>query len=945
MLASEVLESEGLDDDFNMVLASDYNWRIKIYFKLLKRIRDNQHGMVTPWPEEVEPVQLHHWNILPKTCCNTREKLEVSKKKSLSKPGPAPGPITWSISDIAKAAALLNVPPKLVDFEDEQEMRRVYSLIFDTYRYKGVLNQALNDISFFQLHTALKKVSTHVWLLFFDLYHRSFKKRDTSDLKTATKLFESAGILNVENVLWTQRIKLAAAVARLRIKNSALNLNDLLPKHLRNERCSDASGKYPVTCWINSNRIKNDDEIIMALEKALCLTHIDIDANLSPNSYKYDHLCPNFLTFHHSLRAVLARSFLVQKHKLIVQDRSFCLGPATFGKIINELELTGTVIQSHVNSPRTTAYLAMLLSKNSKINKLLVFGAGSRKEEYSKYLEEIGVTNVSVYSEKLTEIPPQSNFLEEVMAVFATPPNSYSAINDPLDLVCSRGGDLSMLEVLTESEITEEGRERVTGILDEQRKTLKYAMSRPQIQLVLYETHSELSIENQDMVQKTMKDINKLTTLKHAALQGKLRVDPIYSDMLLEEINNNETIKIEIFPSEDSSRNSCKTPSIRSCSSHETFNNFYHDVNIPNCDLFDIPALPKLCINADDCLNLSNEGCYLALIQRKEVTKLNDKYMIEMAETRGLFGNSSTTTTRTKGSRSSKAKKQEKRAASPPLTRNKRKPKQIQIERIAAPTEASSIKQFQAVPSEGQPCRKVKKEEDKTNSKVPQSRRWWTETTQHLTNLRQSLIHQNILPNIKKASSQPFFKTLKRSFKIDEIVAKSSENNKIPVFPRLRLTRNIHKYQKRMEYFEDVCKDVSIISKKMESYKTTSNKDVCEIMEITRKEHYQKTQKEKSKVKDKQFFHILKQLTRSNEQLKQIVSSRIPYRWFKNNNPLYKYRSCERNMSSTRLSIDENGKEKNFKQINQSPKDKRIKLTVISPLFFKNDQKKKKVMQ
>lgn len=47
--------------------------------------------------------------------------------------------------------------------------------------------------------------------------------------------------------------------------------------------------------------------------------------------------------------------------------------------------------------------------------------------------------------------------------------------------MCSRGGDLTMLEVLTESEETKEGKARVAEILDEQRKTLRFVMSRPQV--------------------------------------------------------------------------------------------------------------------------------------------------------------------------------------------------------------------------------------------------------------------------------------------------------------------------------------------------------------------------------------------------------------------------------------------------------------------------------
>lgn len=38
-----------------------------------------------------------------------------------------------------------------------------------------------------------------------------------------------------------------------------------------------------------------------------------------------------------------------------------------------------------------------------------------------------------------------------------------------------------MLEVLTESGDTKEARERVASVLEEQKKTLRFAMSRPQV--------------------------------------------------------------------------------------------------------------------------------------------------------------------------------------------------------------------------------------------------------------------------------------------------------------------------------------------------------------------------------------------------------------------------------------------------------------------------------
>lgn len=290
------------------------------------------------------------------------------------------------------------------------------------------------------------------------------------------------------------------------------------------------------SCFRNIEKLKQD------IEKEFNLELINSTDILKPNTFYWDKHCPNIVAFHSTMRTFLARSQLVKTYKLIVQNKSFCLGPATFGKHVTELELNGSVIQTHINSPRTTAYLAAILSQNEKIKKIMAFSAGQRKLEYESYLNDLGMTNVAIFSDRLIDVSPDANYFEEVVAVFATPPNSYSAVNDPIDLVCSRGGDLSMLEVLTESEETNEGKERVFGILDEQKRTLKFAMSRPQIQFVLYETHSGIDAENSEMVEKTVKEVNKIAKLHHAALQGKLLIALNSSDLENQEINNNEKI-------------------------------------------------------------------------------------------------------------------------------------------------------------------------------------------------------------------------------------------------------------------------------------------------------------------------------------------------------------------------------------------------------------------
>jgi hypothetical protein len=41
---------------------------------------------------------------------------------------------TWTASDIIKAGCILTIPPRHLHFEDEGEMRRIYSLIYDVFR-------------------------------------------------------------------------------------------------------------------------------------------------------------------------------------------------------------------------------------------------------------------------------------------------------------------------------------------------------------------------------------------------------------------------------------------------------------------------------------------------------------------------------------------------------------------------------------------------------------------------------------------------------------------------------------------------------------------------------------------------------------------------------------------------------------------------------------------
>ncbi|KAJ9581286.1 hypothetical protein L9F63_023536, partial [Diploptera punctata] len=655
---------------------------------------------------------------------------------------------------------------------------------------KSVLNQALVDAYFFHpLSKAFRYVCGKqfqnqpnlIWLLFYDLYKRRFLPRDHHEEHERIKLFERSGLLEADNLLWNMRVKLAASVARLRIKNNALQLSQLLPLHLRDERVI-ALDEAPVTGWINTFLIEVE-EVKCTVEKA-GLSTPKSDKKIDVYNYEFDTLCPKFIKFHSSQRSDLAQSTLVKRHHIILQDRAFCLGPSIMCNILQDLDLSGKVVQTHINSPRTMAYLANILLDNDKIESLVAFGAGGRKEEYEEYLRQLGITNTQVYAERFVDISSESAILENVVAVLATPPNTYSGVIDPVDLVCSRGGDLSMLEVLTATEIGGGSRERVNSIMEEQRQTLRMSMSRPQIQIVLYETHSIVSAENSEMVSRLVNEMNYNAKEKHAEEQGKSLPSPSY-------MSSPKREGAEFSPSGGSDSRITPTSNIISVDIVEKDAKDLDKVNdldivVPPCDLFELSALPENIPETGIAATIEKEGCYLAYLRRKEIVRLNAKYMINIAESRGLFGGETGSGKEGKKTAGRQHRKkpelQRSESGSPIPVRPKSRRFKFEVDRIAAPTHASILRRSTACSGSSQdssslhsviPCVRhqthLQQEGNVTvriNPKVAaqvrrqDARRWWAETAQHLLSFgfnvdRKDSLDESEKPSLKLTRSRP----------------------------------------------------------------------------------------------------------------------------------------------------------------------------------------------
>ncbi|CAH1635075.1 unnamed protein product [Spodoptera littoralis] len=772
LLAQLFLQEEAARQDGDtseaekLVLPSDKDYRLQKYFVLVelqKDLEEDEDGNKVAKPVEEPVEEWAPWSLVVATK-NPHAPPPVAVKTS---PGPA-----WDIGQVLKAARLLCKPPLPVDFDDEQEMRCVYSLIYEVFRYKSILDQALEDVAFLVEHREFLEHRHALWLFLMELTRRRWGARSRSEMERATQLLEEAGypFKNIENTLWDERVHLAAAIARIRIKNRAFSLADLLPPHLREERVSACVNKDTVTGWVNTFKAKKVALLVKRLHE-LGYTYSN-SRQLCAGEYRFDRVCPRFITLRPPENDSIGQLDLVRDGVIVLQEREFCEGASTLCRALRANCLRGVVAQTHASSPRCSAYLAAQLRElaavlkakapaapaTPELGKLVVFGAGDKVESYVCALRELGIeaseapqsgAPVCVISDPVHyDTPVVTNALDGVVAVLATPPNSYSAVTDPIDLVCGRGGDLAMLEILTESEIDVEGKARVQSILEEQKKTLKSLMSKPQIQLILYETHSALEAENQAQITRAVAEANRLARERHALLKRKHRqpspqkqtalsvvnetvvvganaanepLEPNESVSSLGSVSHSELDKDENEDDEMSlsecsptgspsgsrpstAKNKSSTtalkkqaenmdvhtspgttkarpiPTMPNCDIPKDPDKDSPNVIVPSCDLFEIRTLPNLGNGLDINYILDRDGCFLGLIQRKEITRLDAKFMIRVAEDRGLFGPGA-------GAPQPQRRKRTETAALSP--RRRRRKASFEVERVAAPTYAS----------------------------------------------------------------------------------------------------------------------------------------------------------------------------------------------------------------------------------------------------------------
>ncbi|XP_046399348.1 uncharacterized protein LOC124165864 [Ischnura elegans] len=234
-----------------------------------------------------------------------------------------------------------------------------------------------------------------------------------------------------------------------------------------------------------------------------------------------------------------------------------------------------------------------------------------------------------------------------------------------------------MLKMLNKERAREEleEQEKLVRLNQEQWEVLSLCLSLPQTQVVVYETHSMKTSENKELVENAVNAANSAATANFKKYMEEKNVIQ-KGDEEAEDRGEAAKEATDVINIDEGNQAESETPVI--------------DHTIPLTDLFEIEDIPSIKETSKE------DGCSISLIRRKEFVLLNNRYLIQMAEARGLFGTKVEDKNRSP-SESAKGSKQKKKARtysedsdySGEFGHRPPRNKELEIERISAPTVAS----------------------------------------------------------------------------------------------------------------------------------------------------------------------------------------------------------------------------------------------------------------
>uniref|UniRef100_A0A8C9RU26 NOL1/NOP2/NSUN 5/7 ferredoxin-like domain-containing protein n=1 Tax=Scleropages formosus TaxID=113540 RepID=A0A8C9RU26_SCLFO len=203
-----------------------------------------------------------------------------------------------------------------------------------------------------------------VMVMLYDLQERKFLPRKRGNSEKDRQLVE---VREVEICL--SRTRLAASLARCRIKRGLRSLDDFLSEPVK--RRKERANALPLYAWVN--RLKTSlRDVCSALERG-GFSQVKSIGQLEGPTFCQDPHCPDLLAFRAHLEADLYAARLFGDHKLLVQDKCRSLALSCLRPLLTR---SCHVLVAGYLSVSTVTQAAMLASSDSAQSKIFVHFVG-----------------------------------------------------------------------------------------------------------------------------------------------------------------------------------------------------------------------------------------------------------------------------------------------------------------------------------------------------------------------------------------------------------------------------------------------------------------------------------------------------------------------------------------------------------------------------------------
>ncbi|XP_072262389.1 putative methyltransferase NSUN7 [Pyxicephalus adspersus] len=372
-------------------------------------------------------------------------------------------------------------------FKDERFQRWCYELAFNSLKYQDLLETILLVSGFYHSQPLPDEMTSLVVVMLYDFQDRKFQRRCISNNDEVVE-----DVREVENFLNSYKTKLAAALAKCRIKYAAPTIEYILPETVRKQE--QRASTVPLYAWINTAKISLT-EVFNTLKKE-GFTQAESPSDLHGYTYCLDEHCQDLLVFPTHLKEELSSMEMFIDYKIVLQDKSHSIAVHSVKMLHN---MDSDIIVANPSSGFTIAHLSVLTSQCN----IYVCGvkSESRNEELQELFMNMECKNIKMLKESFTDIDPGDPRLQKANLILLLPQCSGSGVSNPVEFILNEHGDTSLLQDFSQGSVSTE---RLNDLAKQQLSEINHAMKFNKVHTILYCTRSVYQEENENVIKQAL---------------------------------------------------------------------------------------------------------------------------------------------------------------------------------------------------------------------------------------------------------------------------------------------------------------------------------------------------------------------------------------------------------------------------------------------------------